>query len=94
MIRLGQGLAVLGIVLFYFSINTLIIGIGFVLIGFGWAPIYPSLLYQTPERFGKYVSQSMMGSQMACAYIGSAFSPPLIGMIAEKTSITIYPLFQ
>jgi fucose permease len=94
MIRLGQGLAVLGIVLLYFSINTLIIGIGFVLIGFGCAPIYPSLLHQTPERFGKNVSQSMMGLQMACAYIGSAFSPPLIGVIAEKTSITIYPLFQ
>ena len=48
----------------------------------------------TALRFGKNASQSMMGLQMACAYLGSTFSPPLIGLLTEKISITIYPVFQ
>ena len=94
MIRLGQGLITLGVVLLFVSISQMVMLAGLVLIGLGCAPIYPSLLHQTPERFGKNASQSMMGLQMACAYLGSTFSPPLIGLLTEKVSITIYPLIQ
>ncbi|AOT68973.1 MFS transporter [Geosporobacter ferrireducens] len=94
MIRLGQGLIILGVALLFVSINRTVMSTGLILIGLGCAPIYPSLLHQTPERFGKNASQSMMGLQMACAYIGSTFSPPLIGLLTEKISITIFPLFQ
>ncbi|SNS19390.1 Fucose permease [Anaerovirgula multivorans] len=94
MIRLGQGLITLGVALLFVSITRTAMLAGLILIGLGCAPIYPNLLHQTPERFGKNASQSMMGLQMACAYIGSTVSPPLIGLLTEKISITIYPLFQ
>ena len=94
LIRLGQGIALFGVILFFFSSNTLLISSGLIFIGLGCAPIYPSLLHQTPERFGKGASQAMMGLQMACAYVGSTFSPPVIGFITSKTSISIYPVFQ
>lgn len=94
MIRLGQGLIVLGSVLLFFSTTRTAMLAGLILIGLGCAPIYPSLLHQTPERFGKNASQAMMGLQMACAYLGSIFSPPLVGLLTEKISIGIYPFFQ
>lgn len=94
MIRLGQGLALFGVILLFLSSNTMLSSSGLIFIGLGCAPIYPSLLHQTPERFGKNASQSMMGIQMACAYVGSTFSPPVIGFITTKLGISIYPIFQ
>jgi fucose permease len=66
---------------------------GLSFIGLGCAPIYPSMLHQTPRIFGKELSQSMMGVQMAFAYIGSTFTPPLFGLIAEHISISLFPVF-
>jgi len=34
-----------------------------------------------------------MGMQMASAYIGSTFIPPLFGLLAERISIKLYPFF-
>ena len=34
----------------------------------------------------------MMGMQMACAYVGSTFMPPLFGVAAERISVTLYPV--
>jgi fucose permease len=59
--------------------------------GFGCAPIYPGMIHETPRRFGKAASQSMMGMQMACAYIGSTFMPPLFGAIANSVTFLLYP---
>ena len=67
--------------------------IGFFMIGFGCAPIYPSMLHQTPQNFGSEMSQSVMGLQMACAYIGSTLMPPLFGVIAQEISIAWFPFF-
>ncbi|MFA9464699.1 MAG: sugar MFS transporter [Velocimicrobium sp.] len=94
MVRIGQGLAAIGVVFIFVSITRIGIVAGLIFIGLGCAPIYPSLLHQTPERFGKNASQSMMGLQMACAYIGSTFSPPLLGVLNETIGISSYPFFQ
>lgn len=93
MIRLGQGFSILGIIMLLFSPNTLIMGLGFLFTGLGCAPIYPCLLHQTPERFGKDASQSMMGLQMACAYVGTTLSPPVVGFMVEKAGVAFYPAF-
>lgn len=93
LIRLGQGIALIGGILVYVSTRDSLICGGFILIGLGCAPIYPSLLHQTPERFGADVSQSMMGIQMACAYVGSTCVPPLVGFITERVGMEVYPYF-
>ena len=36
---------------------------GLFVIGLGCAPIYPSLLHETPENFGSEYSQAIMGIQ-------------------------------
>ena len=93
MVRTGQGLAVLGIIALLLPFGNTIMYAGFLLIGLGCAPIFPSLLHATPDNFGKELSQAIMGIQMASAYIGSTFIPPLFGFLAERISIRLYPFF-
>lgn len=94
LIRLGQGTILAGILLLAAADNTMFLRAGLLLVGFGCAPVYPGLLHQTPERFGAEASQSMMGMQMACAYIGSTVSPPIAGFFTERISPAVYPAFQ
>ena len=51
------------------------------------------MLHETPNRFGKELSQGIMGIQMATAYVGSTLVPPLFGFIAKATEFNILPFF-
>lgn len=62
----------------------------FILVGLGVAPIFPSMVSETPSRFGNKFSQSIMGMQMASAYLGIATIPPLFGVMA-KINIAMFP---
>ncbi|MDR2043609.1 MAG: MFS transporter [Clostridium sp.] len=66
---------------------------GLVVAGLGCAPIYPSIIHSTPANFGAENSQSIVGVQMASAYTGSTFVPPLFGIIANHISLAPYPAF-
>lgn len=91
MIRLGQAIALAGVGTLFLPLEGLLLSVGFILIGMGCAPIFPSLLHATPDHFGKDVSQSIMGIQMACAYLGSTVTPPLAGFLAERISMKLFP---
>ena len=93
LIRIGQVICIIGVTSLLLPLPTYFSLIGLILIGLGCAPIYPSMLHETPNRFGKKESQSIMGLQMAFAYIGSTFMPPIVGFIASKTTIGILPYF-
>ena len=66
---------------------------GFLAVGFGCAPVFPSMLHETPVQFGRETSHAVMGLQMAAAYIGSTFLPPVFGFIAGITSHRVLPFF-
>ena len=93
LIRLGICIVALGIILIMIPTSSVLYLIGFVIIGLGCAPIYPCIIHMTPMIFGKEVSQSMIGFQMAFAYIGFCILPPLFGFIAEWTTISILPWY-
>lgn len=93
MVRIGQAIAGLGTLLLLLPFGNIMTLAGLIFIGLGCAPIYPSLLHETPDNFGADKSQSIMGMQMACAYVGSTLIPPLFGFIAEHVSISLYPLY-
>jgi len=92
MVRLGQGLIACGITALLLPAGWLLLP-GFFIIGLGCAPIYPSLLHETPKNFGSEKSQAIMGIQMASAYIGTTFVPPLFGKITSYFGFNIFPLF-
>ena len=93
LIRLGESLLILGVVLIALPLDIIFAIVGFIFIGLGCAPIYPSIIHMTPELFGKDKSQAMIGVQMACAYTGSCLVPPLFGLIANATTFLVMPVF-
>jgi fucose permease len=93
MIRLGQGIIILGLLLLILPFSNYTAFIGLILIGLGCAPIYPSLIHSTPTNFGKDVSHSIIGVQMASAYLGTTLMPPLFGFLQEHLDIRLYPIY-
>ena len=59
--------------------------------GFGCGPIYPAIIHATPTLFGRENSQAVVGVQMASAYCGTTFMPPLFGLLAEKLGLRLFP---
>ena len=93
MIRLGQIVAAVGIVCVFLPGSDGLLLAGLILIGCGCAPIYPSIIHETPSNFGPELSQAIIGIQMAFAYTGSCLMPPLFGLIAQYISISLFPVF-
>lgn len=93
MIRIGQIICISGGILLSITYSSNIQLIGLICIGLGCAPIYPAMLHDTPNRFGKELSQGIMGIQMATAYVGSTFMPPLFGALSKLIGFEILPYF-
>ena len=93
MIRLGQIIIAVGISLIIIPLGEKTAMAGIVLVGFGCAPIYPCVIHSTPAHFGVDKSQAIVGVQMACAYIGSCFMPPLFGILANHISAGLLPFY-
>lgn len=94
MIRLGTGIAFCGVLLLILPVSQNIFALtGCVIIGLGCAPIYPCIIHSTPTNFGAENSQAVMGIQMASAYVGSTFMPPVFGLLANHVSLKIMPFY-
>ncbi len=93
LVRIGLCMIVLGILLIMVPTVDFILMCGFFMIGLGCAPVFPSLIHDTPENFGSDVSQSMIGLQMACAYIGTTAMPPLFGLVGQYISMSLLPFY-
>ena len=92
MIRLGQALVVLGILVMILPFGSYATMAGLLLVGLGCAPIYPCIIHSTPAHFGEENSQAMVGVQMASAYSGSLLMPLIFGLIANHISVALLPL--
>ena len=93
MIVLGESLILIGIILMIIPAVNIVSLIGFIIVGLGCAPIYPSIIHSTPSNFGAENSQAIIGVQMASAYIGTLAMPPLFGYIANHISISLLPFY-
>ena len=93
MIRLGQVLIALGVVLVIVPAGDAALIAGLLLVGAGCAPIYPSIIHATPYRFGEDVALELTGMQMAVAYVGSLVMSPLFGVFAQMVGTELYPLY-
>ena len=94
MIRLGISVILCGMLLVILPIAGYIPAlVGFAIIGFGAAPVYPAFIHATPTNFGRQNSQAIIGMQMTSSYIGSTFMPPLFGFVAGLTTVAIFPFW-
>ena len=93
MIRLGQALILVGIVIMFLPLNAYASLAGLIMIGLGCAPIYPCVIHSTPAHFGEDKSQAVIGVQMAFAYTGTLCMPPLFGVIANTITVALLPVY-
>lgn len=93
LILVGQIVALLGVLMILIPLPSGLTITGLILIGLGCAPIFPCMLHETPKRFGKSLSQQIMGLQMAGAYVGMLVLPPLFGLVQSAVGMAILPVF-
>ncbi len=92
--RIGTGAAILApaIVIMLLPLPGTVTVVGLFLVGLGNGSIYPNMIHLTPHNFGKEASQSVMGSQIAFAYIGVMLAPPMVSLISGLFGIKVYPV--
>lgn len=91
LMRLGLLVVMAGLGGLLFSTSPAAVTAAAVLTGVGLAPIFPSMLHETPRRFGAANSQALMGYQMGFAYMGSTFLSPGIGMVLQLAGLAYLP---
>ena len=94
MIRIGIAVIFAGVIAILLPVKSEWVCLnGLIVVGLGCAPVYPSIIHATPGNFGAENSQAVIGVQMASAYAGSTFMPPLLGLLADYVGIFLYPVF-
>ncbi|MCG7384500.1 MFS transporter [Paenibacillus sp. ACRRY] len=93
LIHIGVSIVLVALVLLLSPFGSIVSVIALFLIGFGNGPVFPNLIHLTPINFGRELSHSMMGTQMAAAYIGITFVPPIFGILAQHLGTSTFPFF-
>lgn len=94
LIRIGIVVELIGILFVFLPIQGyMVAAVGFVIIGTGMGPVYPSIQHLAPQNFGKRYSAAVIGLQMASAYVGSTFMPMVFGHLQQAAGIDIMPVY-
>lgn len=89
----GIGICGIATLIILLPLPAIFAAVGLCLMGFGVGPIFPNLTHLTPTIFGKKISQSVIGAEMAMSYIAYMVVPFIFGLAARNISITLYPWF-
>lgn len=92
-IKLGQIVLGLALLLLILPVGVYLCALGMFLIGLGNGPLFPNFNYLTPENFGSDISQSVIGIQMASAYIGIMVAPAVCGLLGQVFGMVIFPFY-
>ncbi len=87
MVRLGLCAALAGIGLYALRLPAAATLPALVLIGIGFAPIFPCLMHETPRRFAEDTYRKVIGFQFAAAYLGGSILPGAVGLIAGRVGL-------
>ena len=93
MVRLGSGALVCGLLVLLAVQTQPAALVGFFLIGLGCSPIYPCIIHMTPALFGEEKAQTLIGIELAGAYVGSLSMPPLFGLLANAGKTSLLPAY-
>lgn len=90
LIRSSILISFIGILTLFLPLDNLS-GLGLLFIGFGFGPIFPSILHAVPDRFGKKYSADITGFHMGGAYATGFLVQLIFGYIATATTFKITP---
>lgn len=89
-IGLSLALWPLSLLLFVLPLPPVVAGVGLLFAGLGIGPLYPNFVYLTPRNFGREMSQSVMGTQSAMAYLGLMAVPPLFSLLVGYAGVGVF----
>jgi len=89
LLRLCMILILLGSILIWANLGQLVSFLALAVIGFGIAPMFPSMISLTPKWVGQAHTPNAIGFQVAAASIGIAALPGLSGVLAERRGLEI-----
>ena len=90
LIRGGIACAAIGIILL-FTKNGVALLVALLLIGFGFGPVFPSVIHAVPARFGVEKSADVTGFHMGGAYAIGFGGQMIFGLVATRTTFAITP---
>ncbi len=90
LIKGGIIVSFIGIMIFALPLGKFSL-LGFLLIGIGFGPVFPTILHSVPERFGKAYSADLTGYHMGGAYGIGFFVQLIYGFTATATTFSITP---
>ena len=90
LIKGGMAIAAAGTVVLALPIGPASLA-GLLLIGFGFGPVFPSVLHNVPARFGTEYSADITGYHMGGAYVIGFAVQLIFGFLASATTFTITP---
>lgn len=91
LIFIGQGTALIGILMIILFNDHSILIAGFLVVGLGFGPILPCQIHATKENFGEKNIQAIVNVQAAAQATGFAIFPFSFGRIAGLTGYGIFP---
>lgn len=89
MIRLDMALALVGLICLMTIKNNIGELISVAMVGLGLASIFPCLMYETPIRFKKQVSDRLIGYQVGTACLGSSIISSGIGVLLSQFGLEL-----
>ncbi|HPK14667.1 MAG TPA: MFS transporter [Clostridia bacterium] len=93
LVRIGLALILAGVAALPLPFPGALQAGALLLIGLGCAPVFPSLVDETPKLFGAKNSQGVMGLQLAFAYAGGTLLCPLFGWLTPLIGLHAWPLY-
>lgn len=91
LIRSGIIISFAGMILLLLPLGSVSV-FGLLLIGFGFGPIFPSILHSVPARFGEKYSADLTGFHMGGAYAIGFLVQLIFGYTAAATTFKITPV--
>ena len=92
LVGLGQAITLAAVLVLLAPLPVSAAPVGLFLVGFGNSPLYPNMLHLTPRLFGRELSQSVIGVQMAASYVGSLAIAPLFGVVGQAFGFWLFPV--
>lgn len=84
-ITFGVVLALIGAAAFAVAHSPLLAAGALVLMGLGFAPVYPGLMHEAQRRFAPAAAQTVIGRQSGAAYLGMSVAPAAAGWLAGRS---------
>ncbi|MDQ4077904.1 MAG: MFS transporter, partial [Chloroflexota bacterium] len=81
--------ALLGALLLAMRIAPVISFVGLSLVGLSLAPVFPSLMSQTPGRVGARLASHAVGFQVSAAVLGGATIPSVTGIAVQQVTLEV-----